>query len=246
LRQALSDGRVQRRRIRLLRDGVCVPDMFYTDGNGLRMERLDQLLDGGCSLILEPLDSDMEALGAFADALRAVLCEYVTVGAVVTTGSRGALALHYDEEDVLALQVEGTKVWRLYAPTVVNPLKQGPRAPLPTDAPVLEVELAPGDMLFVPAGYWHECTNRGARSVHYSALMIPLSVTDVLTALHERLLADAHWRRPFGRTADLPADEAALKAHLETLLGELSLERLVTKRLARAPRQREEEAEPDR
>jgi ribosomal protein L16 Arg81 hydroxylase len=207
--------------------------MFYTDPQGVRLERLDQLLQGGCSLVLQTLDADMEDLRAFADSLRTLLSEYVTVGAVVTTGTRGALVLHYDEEDILAFQVEGTKHWRLHAPTQPNPLKHGPRAPQPVDPPVLEVELHPGDMLFVPAGYWHQCTNRAARSVHYSALIIPLSVTDVLTAVHERLLADPDWRRPFGRSAGIVEDGEGLKSHLAELIGDLDFERLLRERISR-------------
>jgi len=234
LRPALAQGTIPKHHLRLVRHGARVADMFYSGPEGIRMERLDQLLERGCSLILEDLDRDLEPLRALADGLRALLGEHVVAGAIVTTGTRGALDLHYDNEDIIALQVEGTKAWQLHAPTMANVLKDGPRAPLPEGPPLLEVELRPGDMLFVPAGYWHQCTNRSGRSVHYSALIIPLSVTDVLTALLQRLLADEDWRRPLGRGGGgEDADEAALKAHLGTLIAGLSIPELRRAQLAR-------------
>jgi len=233
LREALADGTIPRRYFRLMRDNAKVSEMFFSSPEALRMERIDQLLGGGCSVLLDRLDRSMDPLRLLTDGIRAWLGEYVTAIAVVTTGARGAFDLHYDEEDILVLQVEGTKSWQLFAPTLRNVLKQGPAAPMPQGAPLLEVDLHAGDMLFVPAGYWHQCTNRAERSVHYSAMIMPLSVNHVVKALHERLLADEEWRRPLGRSGGDSADEAALKAHLGDLVESLSLAELRRARLVR-------------
>jgi lysine-specific demethylase/histidyl-hydroxylase NO66 len=77
----------------------------------------------------------------------------------LTPGSTQGFAPHYDDIDAFLLQTEGAKCWRLYE----NPL--GVR--LPTDSsgnfeqrvlgPVLlEVNLCPGDLLYLPRGIVHQ------------------------------------------------------------------------------------------
>jgi len=93
-------------------------------------------------------------------------------------GPAGAsTGLHRDYLDNVAVQVLGTKRWRFVRPGVVERMgaesrKYDPWAVLAdrgvgalaarpdiTRTDFLSVDLAPGDVLHVPAGWWHEVTN---------------------------------------------------------------------------------------
>jgi hypothetical protein len=93
-------------------------------------------------------------------------------------GPAGAsTGLHRDYLDNVAVQVLGTKRWRFVRPGVVERMgaesrKYDPWAVLADQGvgalacrpdiargDLLSVDLAPGDVLHVPAGWWHEVTN---------------------------------------------------------------------------------------
>ena len=74
-------------------------------------------------------------------------------------GTQG-FAPHYDDIDAFVLQLEGRKRWRLYAPRLAE--EQLPRTSSPNFAPgdigepILDVTLAPGDVLYMPRGCIHQ------------------------------------------------------------------------------------------
>lgn len=112
----------------------------------------------------------------------------VPVGANVyltPPGSQG-FAPHFDDIDAFVIQVEGTKVWRLYAPT--DPRNVLPRRssrdfkPQELGTMTMEVVLQPGDTLYLPRGCVHEAQSLPeAHSMH-----ITLSVNQ-----------DSSWQRLF-------------------------------------------------
>jgi ribosomal protein L16 Arg81 hydroxylase len=97
----------------------------------------------------------------------------VKVCAIVTTGSGRALSLHYDAKDLIIMQVEGSKRWRIYGPPVANPVIGMANETPPEGGPLFDTVLQPGDIAFMPAGYWHECDNGPDRSLHVLLLLDP-------------------------------------------------------------------------
>src|SRR5262249_26034330 len=74
---------------------------------------------------------------------------------------------HFDTHEVLVLQLEGRKTWRLYGPTRTLPLVDE-RFNLPRErlGQAREMELNPGDLLYVPRGHVHEAFTSQDTSVH--------------------------------------------------------------------------------
>jgi lysine-specific demethylase/histidyl-hydroxylase NO66 len=75
-------------------------------------------------------------------------------------GTQG-FALHFDDIDAFVLQLSGTKSWKVYAPNDKEALlpRQPPTAhfePGSHGDPVLEVDLTPGDLLYLPRGAPHQ------------------------------------------------------------------------------------------
>lgn len=115
----------------------------------------------------------------------------------------GAFHLHYDPEDLIILQVEGAKRWRIVGPAIANPVigMRAPPAPAETEMLFDEV-LNPGDALFVPAGHWHRCEGTGPRSMHLSIFLTPPTGWHAVRAMTDIMLADELFVRAATRLPD--------------------------------------------
>jgi 50S ribosomal protein L16 3-hydroxylase len=153
---------------------------------------------------------------------------------------------HFDSVDTIAIQVTGSKEWRLakntHAPEPTanwvprtRPAEElrryahdGMPEQMPPDATTYRLE--PGAVIYVPRGYWHE-TFSGEESVSMHLHLVPTTWVDVLLeTLRGRLVRDEALRKhayPLfhpGR-ADLAPAEAL--ARLKEAVAELALDDLV-------------------
>lgn len=197
------------------------------EGNAVDLPRFLAYMASGFSLAVSRIDAYAPHLGALCQSIRTTLREQIKMGAIVTTGRGGAFTLHYDPEDLIILQVEGRKRWKIFGPPVVNPIVgMAPPAPPPEDTLLFDEILEPGDFLFLPAGNWHRCENESSRSLHLGIFLQPPNGLDVLKALTSELFASDQFRRPLTRldeTADLSAVEAAIKDRAMERIAKLDL-----------------------
>lgn len=114
-------------------------------------------------------------------------------------GAQG-LAPHADGHDVFVLQLEGTKSWSVYPRTdAVGGRLQDYK--IFTDeeqlgAPLHELTLAPGDLLFMPQGFPHKALASQSPSLHVSIGLYPTRWGDVLSeALQMAIDSDERFRR---------------------------------------------------
>jgi ribosomal protein L16 Arg81 hydroxylase len=76
----------------------------------------------------------------------------------ITPQNSSGFTPHYDTHEVLVLQIGGSKVWRIYDPPLKLPHRSQPfnaashRLP-PRPRPRFELEMRPGDLLYLPRGY---------------------------------------------------------------------------------------------
>ncbi|HEX4304065.1 MAG TPA: cupin domain-containing protein [Rhizomicrobium sp.] len=201
------------------------PDTYASDGK-VDPAKLDALLDAGVGIIVSGLETRLRGLIALTGDVHVKLGDRLAAYAIVSTGPGGALMQHYDSEDILVLQLEGSKRWQVHAPTVANPVKGLELALPPTSAPLFDGTIEQGDILFVPAGHWHRCENGEGRSLHLAIGFEPFTGWNAAMRLVEQLQFDADFRAPLSRCetqADRDALEAKLKARLTEAIGTLSL-----------------------
>ncbi len=181
-------------------------------GNKVDIARVEAYLAQGFSLCVTHIDEYAPHLSALCDDIRSRSFEQIKVGVIVTTGKFGAFKLHYDPEDLIILQVEGNKRWKIYGPAVSHPvIGMPPQAPPPEERPIFDEVLHPGDFLFVPGGNWHRCENGPARSLHFGFFFQPPTGWHVIKALTSELVADETFRTPLTRLTG-PAELATLEA----------------------------------
>ena len=153
----------------------------------------------------------------------------------MTSGRGGALRCHYDAEDLIILQIAGTKRWQVFSSPIANPVPGITVGSPPEGPPVFAQVLQPGDFLFLPAGHWHHCENGSHRSLHVCILFAPPNGRNLMKSLVSKLSSDETFRRPLTRHSSpetLAEHEAALKARLVDTIQAISLDRFLTERAA--------------
>ena len=195
--------------------------------NKVDVARLESLLAEGHSLVVTPIQPYVPALATLCANIAARLREQVKVGVIVTLGTAGAFKLHYDPEDLIIVQVEGRKRWRIYGPAVANPVIGMPKPPPPPEsAPIFDEVLEAGDLLLLPAGTWHHCENGPDRSLHLGIFCIPTTGLHVVKSLLSQLITDENFRIPLARidgTSEFEELEAYAKSCLIERIQQLDL-----------------------
>jgi len=238
LRRIIADNYPGKRRdgMRVTKESVIVPaDRWMTHGK-VDFAKLEQFLADGYSIVVLHVDEHVPALAAVCSEIKSRTLEGSWVGAVVTSGTgAGAFRVHYDPEDLVILQVEGTKRWQIFGPPVSNPLRRLMLSKLspnpPETEPIFDEVLEPGDLLFVPAGNWHHCEGGLSTSVHIGIFFLP--PTGWHAAYDEMLwpfLSEELFRTPLTRldgASAIEEVEAEVKSRLIEKISEMKLSEFI-------------------
>lgn len=171
------------------------------------------------------------------------------IGAFASPPGEGA-ACHYDTEDVISIQLTGSKAFHVapveevrypvgmqYSPGSAPEAELYPqvagRFPEWKDATFECIEMRPGSVLFMPRGTWHR-TEADEPSLSITIAMRPPSAAEcILENVRWLLLQDAAWRKPLygacGETAQKKAtmdDVGKLLARFPEQLQSLSMRSL--------------------
>ncbi|MEQ8367828.1 MAG: cupin domain-containing protein [Roseicyclus sp.] len=221
--------------------GLSVPEVTVTraDGNITSADyayetgvidpvRVSQLFADGATVILSGLHDRLPELGRFCRALEAVMSSRVQTNIYMTPANSQGFRAHYDNHDVIVLQVEGTKEWRIYDTPVELPLQSQGFDPHSVDvgAETDRFLLEPGDMVYIPRGVAHDAVATDQTSLHVTTGLMLRSWADLLV---EAVTIMAH-REPGMRRALPPGfanagfDAGAHQADFEAMLGTIARE----------------------
>lgn len=214
------------------------PVMFglVSPKEGLLLEKVRSLLSSGLTVIFNYLEESSdyfwEQVIAFEQALQAV----VSLDAIGSFGTAPGLSPHYDNQDLLLVQIAGRKRWQVLGTPIDGPFlcRDFPAPQTVTDEFVME----PGDVLFVPAGLHHQCFPLEP-SLHLGALIRRPCGSALLSMMLRRWEQDpALGERLFLRPeeADLARQEEALKQALVRLVQDTDMTELARNWLARKQR----------
>jgi len=220
----------------LMRDHVPVPAEQYcsivqTPTGGviqrLSMRKVEVFLSAGSSLVGNAVQNISPLIARLSAMLSREFAANVGANIYCSFAGVQAFGTHYDTHDVFAIQTEGEKVWRLYQNRAENPVEEivgrpgirqwieQNRGPLMT-----EVHMRPGDVLYLPRGWYHDALARDGESLHLTLSITPLTGAAVLNALHAAAMQD-----PVVRGWLPPADQGngePLKARIAEVMQVLS------------------------
>ncbi|WP_265528657.1 JmjC domain-containing protein [Sphingomicrobium marinum] len=115
---------------------------------------------------------------------------------VVFWSGQGAEApVHDDEYDVIAIQLLGKKKWYVSREeaSLRNPWRIG--TPVPEIGRKSEIDVEPGDMLYLPRGTVHTVSTPSEESIHLSIAFNPVTVRDAMQAALDYLSDEERFLR---------------------------------------------------
>jgi ribosomal protein L16 Arg81 hydroxylase len=208
----------------------------------IQIDRVDPaiLFEMGLTLNFEDIGPYVPSAAEFLRGLEAELGlnEGSLVMSAFASPYQDGLGCHYDAQDVISIQLLGTKRFH-YAPVREVVMPYGTQY-IPGGKPYDEMyaqaqngfpdnknvkfetaEMKPGSVLFLPRGTWHY-TEAGEPSLSLSITISPPTLIDcAMEQLRWLLLQDSAWRQPlYGATAGGPMHQA-LHDHTARLLERL-------------------------
>ncbi len=221
--------------LRVARAGTTLPSARFTRPGGVGAGIDDQVDDvalarlfaDGATIVLQGMHRVHAPLIDFAQQLSTDLGHPVQVNAYVTPPQSQGFSDHYDVHHVFVLQVAGTKRWRIRPPVHQHPLRDQPwtqhRAEVERAAqeePLLDVVLAPGDALYLPAGYLHAARALGETSAHLTIGVHAWTRRHLLDRVLTALADVEALREPLPLGIDV-TDPAQVATQLQQSLGAL-------------------------
>lgn len=174
-------------------EATAVASVFrsYHAGNTLLLTELQRHW-GPIAQLCRALEGELLELGVR-------LAQRVGANAYLTPARSRGFEFHYDDHCVFIVQLTGAKQWQVYAPRVELPLDRC-TAPIPAEQlgpAILEAELRPGDVLYIPRGFPHAARTGDESSLH---LTISLHALTWWSVLQEALRSKPELRRSVPRS----------------------------------------------
>jgi bifunctional lysine-specific demethylase and histidyl-hydroxylase NO66 len=238
IERGLLTGQFNRATLRLSRETSVDTKSYFvtrryspnkTAAQELDPERVMDEFARGATLVLTFAETIFDRVSALSRATAAVFSS-VTEGHVIVTpasADKPALKTHYDIVDVFALQVTGRKRWKIYQPQFVSPLPSQRNIGVGALAEhnlIADIEVGPGDTLYVPRGFPHFAELIEGPSMHVAIGVRPFTVYDAIAQSIEAALARLSENPDFRRALFEPrlvdhtrTDEALLHAVEEGL-----------------------------
>lgn len=162
--------------------GDITPADYAYESGFVDAVRVNQLFADGATVILSGLHERLPNLARFCRALEAVFSSRVQTNIYMTQAESQGFRAHYDDHDVIVLQIAGTKEWRFYGTPVELPLTTQAFDPgqMQVGEETERFLLRPGDMLYVPRGLAHDAVATGEPSLHITTGLMCRTWADVL------------------------------------------------------------------
>jgi hypothetical protein len=215
--------------VKIMRDGVRVAPLFYTSNEGQQFDvrALHDLLPQGASIVVDDVERWVPRIRQLSVAIEREMGIRTESNAYLSFSRGGAFKPHWDYMDVLVVQVHGRKMWRIWNAEIPNPIGMAGRGKVNTSvAPDQEIELGPGDVLFIPRGEPHSAAVSAGRSVHLTIGLHSYTGIDFLVHLRKLAAKDPLLRMDLPRHSSdeqASAHEASLKHRLHRLIDAASM-----------------------
>lgn len=142
-------------------------------------------MNNGTTVRIPHIENYMHSLGEFARALEARFHMPIRANLYLTPPFNQGFQPHYDLDDIIVVQVLGSKTWSLHRDYAdQQPL---PNADMnfqaqrhrPSGVPE-ELEMRAGDVMYLPRGFMHEARTDADWSIHITFAFIGVKLGDLL------------------------------------------------------------------
>ena len=194
--------------------GRAVPQEAFLKDGIVRAPELTELLREGATVVLERVDCMYEPLTRLAENLERIFEVPIQINMYAGWRVSHGFDVHWDDHDVLVLQVAGRKHWKIYGVTEKFPIKNSVElhSPPPSCDPVWDGLLKQGEALYMPRGWWHIAIPCDEPTLHLTVGMRYPTGIDILKFAAQEMEQDVRMRM------DLPLAGPA-QARVEVMKG---------------------------
>lgn len=218
--------------LRIFQDGSDVLPNDYLDPTLTRrgqnismpnMRRIGNLIGSGCTVVLDSVDTFDPAMEVACRALQWWTHELVQVNTYLTTQDASGFNLHWDDHDVIVVQLSGEKEWEVRGLSRQVPMyRDAEENRTPPDRVIWSGSLRPGDVMHIPRGYWHQATRNGQGSgfsLHATFGFVQRTGVDWLKWISDQARENELFRRDLNRSDSSDVEQQRL--HLTTAVAQL-------------------------
>ncbi len=210
------------------------------------MRRLGRLIQTGCTLVLDTVDTFDPTMELVCRALQWWSRELVHVNTYLTTQDTTGFDLHWDDHDVMIIQLAGEKDWEVRSRSRPVPMyRDAAQNRTSSDEVIWSGTLGTGDVMHIPRGYWHQATRTGhgdGFSLHVTFGFVKRTGVDWLTWLADHSREDDLFRHDldrWGSPAEWSTQEDELAAAASRLVASRSPSDFLTAREYEQPPHRQ-------
>ncbi|NVB38639.1 hypothetical protein G6O69_12430 [Pseudenhygromyxa sp. WMMC2535] len=218
----LSRGALTPEQVSLSRGGALPPEDFTKPGTLLEVERVVdvqrvvELHSRGATIVVNAIEEHAELPFLLCQAAELALGLRASANAFLTPPGERGFPRHWDTSDSFVIQLRGRKRWRLWASGHPLPLAHHSYFDQGEDrrerGQPLELELGPGDRLYVPRGWVHEAQNPGPEtSLHLALALHPHRWIDLMRRALARAEADPRFREALPPPAEREPERLAAR-----------------------------------
>jgi lysine-specific demethylase/histidyl-hydroxylase NO66 len=171
------------------------PDGYRLDDGSLDLASVRNDFADGYTIAIDGVEQYVRTVGTLARSLEVELNFPTQVNTYITPPESTGLVPHYDDHDVLILQIQGSKSWHLYVGADVPPRKiqrDADKAVALESLPVpTELRLEAGEVLYVPRGRVHAARTHSELSIHLTVgIHAPTVLMLAIGALYSQSFRD--------------------------------------------------------
>lgn len=162
------------------------PELFY------------RALNDGCTVVIDGCQSYFPKVFELTKILKEELGCRAWANLYISLKSATSFGCHFDDHDVISVQLYGKKIWNIHNPTYPNPNRGDKSFYLspPTSPPIASEHLLEGHALYLPCGYWHDVETLSEHSLHITfGLDFPRKL-DIIRSTLNHLAKQEFFREP--------------------------------------------------
>jgi lysine-specific demethylase/histidyl-hydroxylase NO66 len=217
--------------LRVTKDGKRVREGEYTRHARVQFDHLNDVIEprrvmdlfsSGATLIWASMNHYQPTLRQLATMIAGSLGCRTDVVAFVTPADTQGLNPHLDTTEVFVIQTSGRKRWSVWETMRPRPAAGKQLDPARLGVPILDVELTPGDFLYLPWGTPHVARSAEQASVHLTVSTRPRTWADVVAAVVRDALSGEDYQRIPVLSPDTVDETAAELSRLLSLTAEIT------------------------
>ncbi len=162
----------------------------YSNNTILQNNNIIKNIKLGNTLIIKDIEIYNKKISTFIKVMKKYFNFKIKINSYFVNKNQKGLNIHFDMHDVLALQLEGRKSWRIYQSKkdVDLSLSIELNLHLLNKKKYQEFCLKKGEAIFIPKGQWHDTFTTNKNSLHCAIGFYPEQMSDLINKKYKNLL----------------------------------------------------------